>query len=166
MGMNFTNLRILFLLVAVAFGLLFLFEQRLDEAASPEAFREWVDEWLFRLPSPKVLCIVLVTLLSAFVAGKMLHIGHIRRHMFRYAEFLRDSYADRPVDPLLYRKWSETVEAYNQSRSHWPFRLFWRAAEAGIFQQREGPPREAGLAVTGASGDMGKRKPYRKNKKR
>lgn len=179
MGMNFTNLRILFLLLAVALGMLFMCKPQIDGemlvgevGGVPAPIRRLLTEsegaasWSVRGEWLCVVGLLLVVSLVVVLLSRMLYIAYFRRQMRRYANFLRDSYADRPVDPLLYRKWSETVEAYNQSRSHWPFRLFWRAAETGIFQQREGPPRVAGLAGTGVSDDMGKRKPCGKNKKR
>lgn len=118
---------------------------------------------LLRDPMLRAVCLGLATVLLVLTVAKMVHIGHMRRRMRGYADFLRDACADGPVEPLLYRKWCETVEAYNQSRSHWPFRLFWRAAEAGIFQQREGPPPVAGLSScnspkTGVSPKGGMRK--------
>lgn len=118
---------------------------------------------LLRDPMLRAVCLGLATVVLILAVAKMVHIGHMRRQMRRYADFLRGSYVDRPVDPLLYRKWSETVEAYNQSRSHWPFSLCWRAADARSFPLREGPPPVAGLSScnspkTGVSPKGGMRK--------
>ena len=138
--MNFMNLRVLFLSALVIVGVLFIYEPRLDGSSptvepleTPVVIRKFFSEanpsdvWTVRSEWLCVAGIALVSLLLILVVAKMLHIRYVRRQMRRYADFLRGSYVDRPVDPLLYRKWSETVEAYNQSRSHWPFSLCWRA---------------------------------------
>lgn len=130
------------------------------------AVSEFSDAWAIHGAWICRTVMLLSVVLVVPLLGRMLHIGHLRRQMRRYADFLRDLYAGRPVDPLLHRKWCETVEAYNRSRRRWPFRVLFGAADADRFLRREGPPRVAGLTETGVSGDMGKRKPYRKNKKR
>lgn len=96
---------------------------------------------LLRDPMLRAVCLGLATVLLVLTVAKMVHIGHMRRRMRGYADFLRDACADGPVEPLLYRKWCETVEAYNRSRRRWPFCLLCREADAGIFRRREGPPR-------------------------
>lgn len=118
---------------------------------------------LLRDPMLRAVCLGLATVVLILAVAKMVHIGHMRRQMRGYADFLRDACADGPVEPLLYRKWCETVEAYNQSRSHWPFSLCWRAADARSFPLREGPPPVAGLSScnspkTGVSPKGGMRK--------
>lgn len=176
MMMNFMNLRVLFLSALVIVGVLFIYEPRLDGSSptvepleTPVVIRKFFSEanpsdvWTVRSEWLCVAGIALVSLLLILVVAKMLHIRYVRRQMRRYADFLRGSYVDRPVDPLLYRKWSETVEAYNQSRSHWPFSLCWRAADAKSFPLREGPPPVAGLSScnspkTGVSPKGGMRK--------
>lgn len=176
MMMNFMNLRVLFLSALVIVGVLFIYEPRLDGSSptvepleTPVVIRKFFSEanpsdvWTVRSEWLCVAGIALVSLLLILVVAKMLHIRYVRRQMRRYADFLRGSYVDRPVDPLLYRKWSETVEAYNQSRSHWPFSLCWRAADASSFPLREGPPPVAGLSScnspkTGVSPKGGMRK--------
>lgn len=170
------NLRVLFLSALVIVGVLFIYEPRLDGSSptvepleTPVVIRKFFSEanpsdvWTVRSEWLCVAGIALVSLLLILVVAKMLHIRYVRRQMRRYADFLRGSYVDRPVDPLLYRKWSETVEAYNQSRSHWPFSLCWRAADARSFPLREGPPLVAGLSScnspkTGVSPKGGMRK--------
>lgn len=96
---------------------------------------------LLRDPMLRAVCLGLATVVLILAVAKMVHIGHMRRQMRGYADFLRDACADGPVEPLLYRKWCETVEAYNRSRRRWPFCLLCREADAGIFRRREGPPR-------------------------
>ena len=173
MMMNFMNLRVLFLSALVIVGVLFIYEPRLDGSSptvepleTPVVIRKFFSEanpsdvWTVRSEWLCVAGIALVSLLLILVVAKMLHIRYVRRQMRRYADFLRGSYVDRP---LLYRKWSETVEAYNQSRSHWPFSLCWRAADARSFPLREGPPPVAGLSScnspkTGVSPKGGMRK--------
>lgn len=86
---------------------------------------------LLRDPMLRAVCLGLATVVLVLAVAKMVHIGHMRRQMRGYADFLRDACADGPVEPLLYRKWCETVEAYNRSRRRWPFCLLCR----------EGPPR-------------------------
>ena len=98
---------------------------------------------LLRDPMLRAVCLGLATVVLVLTVAKMVHIGHMRRQMRGYADFLRDACADGPVEPLLYRKWCETVEAYNRSRRRWPFCLLCREAEAGICRRREGPPRVA-----------------------
>ena len=111
----------------------------------------------------RAVCLGLATVVLILAVAKMVHIGHMRRQMRGYADFLRDACADGPVEPLLYRKWCETVEAYNRSRRRWPFCLLCREADAGIFRRREGPPPVAGLSScnspkTGVSPKGGMRK--------
>ena len=118
---------------------------------------------LLRDPMLRAVCLGLATVVLILAVAKMVHIGHMRRQMRGYADFLRDACADGPVEPLLYRKWCETVEAYNRSRRRWPFCLLCREADAGIFRRREGPPPVAGLSScnspkTGVSPKGGMRK--------
>ena len=118
---------------------------------------------LLRDPMLRAVCHGLATVVLILAVAKMVHIGHMRRQMRGYADFLRDACADGPVEPLLYRKWCETVEAYNRSRRRWPFCLLCREADAGIFRRREGPPPVAGLSScnspkTGVSPKGGMRK--------
>ena len=118
---------------------------------------------LLRDPMLRAVCLGLATVVLILAVAKMVHIGHMRRQMRGYADFLRDACADGPVEPLLYRKWCETVEAYNRSRRRWPFCLLCREADAGIFRRREGSPPVAGLSScnspkTGVSPKGGMRK--------
>lgn len=118
---------------------------------------------LLRDPMLRAVCLGLATVVLILAVAKMVHIGHMRRQMRGYADFLRDACTDGPVEPLLYRKWCETVEAYNRSRRRWPFCLLCREADAGIFRRREGPPPVAGLSScnspkTGVSPKGGMRK--------
>lgn len=118
---------------------------------------------LLRDPMLRAVCLGLATVVLILAVAKMVHIGHMRRQMRGYADFLRDACADGPVEPLLYRKWCETVEAYNRLRRRWPFCLLCREADAGIFRRREGPPPVAGLSScnspkTGVSPKGGMRK--------
>ena len=118
---------------------------------------------LLRDPMLRAVCLGLATVVLILAVAKMVHIGHMRRQMRGYADFLRDACADGPVEPLLYRKWCETVEAYNRSRRRWPFCLLCREPDAGIFRRREGPPPVAGLSScnspkTGVSPKGGMRK--------
>lgn len=73
---------------------------------------------LLRDPMLRAVCLGLATVVLVLTVAKMVHIGHMRRQMRGYADFLRDACADGPVEPLLYRKWCETVEAYNLSLIH------------------------------------------------
>lgn len=170
------NLRVLFLSALVIVGVLFIYEPRLDGSSptvepleTPVVIRKFFSEanpsdvWTVRSEWLCVAGIALVSLLLILVVAKMLHIRYVRRQMRRYADFLRDACADGPVEPLLYRKWCETVEAYNRSRRRWPFCLLCREADAGIFRRREGPPPVAGLSScnspkTGVSPKGGMRK--------
>lgn len=156
---NISNLKIAFVLVAAALALLFLCEQRIRGLFRPEteagvtavAARNGsprtdvlpftLDEEMRSLPgSPwnatRIVAIAAISLFSAVVIGRIVRISRTRHELMRYASFLKNSFKERPVDPLLYRKWRELVYEYNRSRRIWPFSLLWRKMDVEVFKPR------------------------------